>query len=150
MATKSAVPSHLKAENGGSADRHHGKTQSHVVCTAHFHLAFFFLRATKVAAAKQQIATEQGTTKAWQSDMAEHNRDHQQGTPFAQRSPAIHILVGPPARDNYTMPTFQLPAALSRWLSLEDTWRGLTSMLSPVVLHCAFPGYTATPSGSHD
>jgi hypothetical protein len=29
MASKSAVPSHLKAENG--ADRHHGKTQSHVV-----------------------------------------------------------------------------------------------------------------------
>jgi hypothetical protein len=98
MATKSAVPSHLKAENGGSADRHHGKTQSHVVGTAHFLLAFFFLRATKVAAAEQQMATEQGTTKAWQSDMAEHSRDHQQGTPFAQRSPAIHIPVGSPAR----------------------------------------------------
>ena len=33
MASKSAVPSHLKADNG--SDRHHGKTQSHVVCTEH-------------------------------------------------------------------------------------------------------------------
>lgn len=32
MASKSAVPSHLKAGNGGAEDRHHGKTQSHVVC----------------------------------------------------------------------------------------------------------------------
>lgn len=31
MASKSAVPSHLKAD-GKADDRHHGKTQSHVVC----------------------------------------------------------------------------------------------------------------------
>jgi hypothetical protein len=33
MATKSAVPSHLKNETNGAAagDRHHGKSQSHVV-----------------------------------------------------------------------------------------------------------------------
>jgi hypothetical protein len=29
-APKTAIPTHLKAE--GSEDRHHGKTQSHVVC----------------------------------------------------------------------------------------------------------------------
>jgi hypothetical protein len=99
MATKSAVPSHLKAENGGSADRHHGKTQSHVVCTAHFLLAFFFLRATNVAAAKQQMATEQGTTKAWQSEMAERGRGSYWGTPVTQQLPTIHMLGGSPAKD---------------------------------------------------
>lgn len=32
MASKSAIPSHLKtATNGGAEERHHGKTQSHVV-----------------------------------------------------------------------------------------------------------------------
>ena len=47
MASKSAVPSHLKAENG--SDRHHGKTQSHVVCTEH---AFFSISPCRFGAGK--------------------------------------------------------------------------------------------------
>lgn len=47
MASKSAVPSHLKADNG--SDRHHGKTQSHVVCTEH---SFFPISQCRFGAGK--------------------------------------------------------------------------------------------------
>lgn len=53
MATKSAIPSHLKnAANGESADfskdKHHGKSQSHVVSWDI--LSLFYLHCTKCTA----------------------------------------------------------------------------------------------------
>jgi hypothetical protein len=65
MATKSAVPSHLKAENG-SADRHHGKTQSHVVCTEHFPSNTSFPSEAGKGSSSSSIAYGIGA-KQWQS-----------------------------------------------------------------------------------
>ena len=66
MASKSAVPSHLKAENG--SDRHHGKTQSHVVRTEHSFFSFSSCRygagkGGSSAAAEWQWATEHDSSE---------------------------------------------------------------------------------------
>lgn len=57
MATKSAVPQHLKA-NGGE-DRHHGKTQSHVVRIRHFPITFALRASGRAGGGAEQTSSEQ-------------------------------------------------------------------------------------------
>jgi hypothetical protein len=113
MASKSAVPSHLKPENG--SDRHHGKTQSHVVCTEH---AFFSI-SPRVASERAKMAA---AAAEWQSATEHDTSEHLSNT----------------AGDDGRILCMQQNARF-RHLSLSDRHIRLGGRLNPQLLRLAEP-----------
>lgn len=144
MASKSAVPSHLKAENG--SDRHHGKTQSHVVRTEHAFFSFSSCRygagkGGSRAAAEWQWATEHDSSKNLRSTVGDDGRilcmQKRHARPW-------HLVLF----DTHIRPGRRLTSHQLR-LADEPEWF-LPWPHVNAAGRCAFCGFTAFPGVSHD
>lgn len=109
MASKSAVPSHLKAD-GKADDRHHGKTQSHVVCIqSSLCWASLFVRAGNSRAAEQQSREQNRTEQSRTGSSTSQQSSVSKGEPTPRHRMntldlgQVNPLIDPPLLEKHHM-----------------------------------------------